>query len=429
MPLPARVPDETCAVPAGDLDHSVPSGGDRLAGTGNGWRAVDVRQGTRLGVDVGTVRIGVARSDPGGLLASPLDTVRRGPGDLAELARLTAENEAIEVVVGLAIGLAGREGKSAADGRSFASALAVQLAPVPVRLVDERFTTVLAHAALQQGGIGSRDRRKAVDKAAAALLLQGALDAERSTGEPGRAAGGGRRDSMSRDGYEHWAEGPEAPDPASYDPREGRRARRAVPEDVVPWPPDSQPPGRSPRQGSHRRSGEHPGVGDANPGYGDPGYGDPGYGDAGYADSGYPGGGYADGRYGDAGYGGAGYPEPGHSNAGHRGYDQPPYPDAGYGEAGYPGPGQAAPGQANGYGQPDGYGQGGGYPDPRHSGPGYFDAGSPGAGRAASDYPGAGSAGTEAQASTARALAARTVPAVSTPQTTTAPAASAARTL
>lgn len=192
MPLPARVPNETCAVPAGDLDHSVRSGGDRLAGTGKGWRAVDVRQGTRLGVDVGTVRIGVARSDPGGLLASPLDTVRRGPGDLAELARLTTENEAIEVVVGLAIGLAGREGKSAADGRSFASALAVQLAPVPVRLLDERFTTVLAHAALQQGGIRSRARRQAVDKAAAALLLQGALDTERSTGEPaGQLVAGG----------------------------------------------------------------------------------------------------------------------------------------------------------------------------------------------------------------------------------------------
>jgi putative holliday junction resolvase len=192
VPLPARVQDETCAVPAEVLEDRVRSGGDRVAGTGNGWRAADVRQGTRLGVDVGTVRIGVARSDPGGLLASPLHTVRRGPGDLAELARLTAENEAIEVVVGLAIGLAGQEGKSAADGRSFASALAVQVAPVPVRLVDERFTTVLAHAALQQGGARSRARRQVVDKTAAALLLQGALDAERSTGEPaGQLVAGG----------------------------------------------------------------------------------------------------------------------------------------------------------------------------------------------------------------------------------------------
>ncbi len=144
----------------------------------------DVRPGVRLGVDVGTVRIGVARCDPSGLLASPLDTVRRGADDVAELARLAFENDAVEVVVGLAVGLAGGEGKSASDGRAFASALAARLAPLPVRLVDERFTTVLAHSALQQRGLDSRARRQAVDKAAAALLLQGALDAERSTGEP-----------------------------------------------------------------------------------------------------------------------------------------------------------------------------------------------------------------------------------------------------
>ena len=143
-----------------------------------------MRAGVRLGIDVGSVRIGVARCDPGGLLASPLDTVKRGAGDLAELTRLVAENQAMEIIVGLAVGLGGAEGKAAADGRGFASALASQLAPVPVRLVDERFTTVLAHAALQQGGLDSKARRQAVDKAAAALLLQGALDAERSTGEP-----------------------------------------------------------------------------------------------------------------------------------------------------------------------------------------------------------------------------------------------------
>ena len=68
--------------------------------------------------------------------------------------------------------------------RAFAEALATRLAPLPVRLVDERFTTVIAHDALRQGGRGSRQRRTQVDKAAAALILQGALDAERSTGEP-----------------------------------------------------------------------------------------------------------------------------------------------------------------------------------------------------------------------------------------------------
>jgi putative holliday junction resolvase len=143
-----------------------------------------VRPGVRLGIDVGSVRIGVARCDPGGMLASPLSTVKRGAGDMAELTRLANENEAMEIIVGLAVGLGGAEGKAAAEGRGFASALAGTLAPVPVRLVDERFTTVLAHTALRQGGLDSRARRQTVDKAAAALLLQGALDAERSTGEP-----------------------------------------------------------------------------------------------------------------------------------------------------------------------------------------------------------------------------------------------------
>jgi len=143
-----------------------------------------VRPGVRLGIDVGSVRIGVARSDPGGMLASPLATVRRGAGDLAELTRLAAENDAMEIVVGLAVGLRGAEGKAAAEGRKFAERLAGQLSPLAVRLVDERFTTVLAHDALQRSGQGSKARRQSVDKAAAAVLLQGALDAERSTGEP-----------------------------------------------------------------------------------------------------------------------------------------------------------------------------------------------------------------------------------------------------
>lgn len=143
-----------------------------------------MRHGVRLAVDVGSVRIGVARSDPAGVLASPLATVPRGRGDLDSLAGLAAGNDAVEIIVGLPAGLSGREGPAAADARSFAAALAGRLAPRPVRLVDERFTTVLAHDALRSGGRKARDRRPVVDKAAAALLLQGALDAERSTGEP-----------------------------------------------------------------------------------------------------------------------------------------------------------------------------------------------------------------------------------------------------
>jgi len=121
-----------------------------------------VRPGIRLAIDVGTARIGVAGCDPAGLLASPLATVRRAKGDLAELARLAAEREVIEVIVGLPRGLSGRESQSAADARGFAAALADLVAPVPVRLVDERFTTVLAHDALRQGGRDSRARRPVV---------------------------------------------------------------------------------------------------------------------------------------------------------------------------------------------------------------------------------------------------------------------------
>jgi putative Holliday junction resolvase len=155
-----------------------------------------LRFGSRLAVDVGSARIGVARCDPDGLLASPLATIPRGPGDLDSLASLAADEDAIEVIVGLPTGLSGREGAAAAQARTFAEALAARLAPVPVRLVDERFTTVIANDALRRGGRGSRARRPVVDQAAAALILQGALDTERTTGKPagelvGSAAGAG----------------------------------------------------------------------------------------------------------------------------------------------------------------------------------------------------------------------------------------------
>jgi putative Holliday junction resolvase len=147
-------------------------------------------------VDVGSVRIGVASCDPGGLLASPLTMVRRGKGDLAEIARLAADRQAIEVVVGLPTSLSGTAGQAADQVRDFAKALASVIAPVPVRLVDERFTTVIAHAALREGGRDSKERRTVIDQAAAALLLQGTLDSERGAGRPPGevvgAIGGGR---------------------------------------------------------------------------------------------------------------------------------------------------------------------------------------------------------------------------------------------
>ena len=143
-----------------------------------------VRQGVRLAVDVGSVRVGVARSDPGGILASPLAVLSHGPSDLDELAGLAVSADAIEVIVGLPTSLSGRDGTAARGARSFAAELAGRVAPVPVRLVDERFTTTQAHEALRRGGRDSRARRHVVDAAAAAVLLQSALDAERTTGHP-----------------------------------------------------------------------------------------------------------------------------------------------------------------------------------------------------------------------------------------------------
>ena len=143
-----------------------------------------LRAGVRLAVDVGSARIGIASSDPGGLLASPLTTVRRRQGDIATIVRLAADRQAIEIIVGLPTSLSGRPGPAAGSARQFAEALATEAAPVPVRLVDERFTTVIAHSALREAGRDSRQRRGVVDQAAAASLLQGALDAERATGGP-----------------------------------------------------------------------------------------------------------------------------------------------------------------------------------------------------------------------------------------------------
>jgi putative Holliday junction resolvase len=135
-------------------------------------------------VDAGSVRIGVARSDPDGILASPLTVVRSGRNELDELAALAAGADAIEVIVGLPTSLSGQEGPAASVARGFAGDLARLLAPIPVRLVDERFTTAQAHEALRRGGKDSRARRDTIDAAAAAVLLQAALDTERATGHP-----------------------------------------------------------------------------------------------------------------------------------------------------------------------------------------------------------------------------------------------------
>lgn len=143
---------------------------------------MSVRHGVRLGLDPGEARIGVAKSDPSGVLATPLETVRRGKGDLRRLAALVAEEDAVEVVVGLPRSLAGGEGPAAERVRAFAERVARRINPVPVRLVDERLTTVTAETVLRERGRKGQDRRSVVDMAAAVVILQHALDTERGSG-------------------------------------------------------------------------------------------------------------------------------------------------------------------------------------------------------------------------------------------------------
>lgn len=144
----------------------------------------DFRRGVRLGVDPGDARIGVSVCDRDGLIATPVETIQRGDGDLDRLVALTEEHEPIEVVVGLPVSMNGREGPAAGKVREFAGTLAQRIAPVGVRLVDERLTTVTAEAALRQGGRKGKKRRAVVDQAAAVVILQHAVDSERGSGRP-----------------------------------------------------------------------------------------------------------------------------------------------------------------------------------------------------------------------------------------------------
>lgn len=146
----------------------------------------DPGRGRRLGVDVGSVRIGVSCSDPDGLLATPVETVRRhaSGSHLRRLADLADEFNVVEVVVGLPRTLADRTGSSARDAIAVADELAAMLAkrdrPAPVRLADERLSTVTAARALHAAGVRSKRQRSVIDQAAAVTILQSWLDQRRA---------------------------------------------------------------------------------------------------------------------------------------------------------------------------------------------------------------------------------------------------------
>lgn len=141
------------------------------------------RRGVRLGIDVGRARVGVARCDPDGLLATPVETVPRDDASIARVVALAEEHGATEILVGLPLNLRGEDTASTADARQFAAAVAAA-SDLPVRLVDERLSTVSAHAALRDSGRSQRSSRSIVDQVAAVVLLQQALDVEKSTGRP-----------------------------------------------------------------------------------------------------------------------------------------------------------------------------------------------------------------------------------------------------
>ena len=158
------------------------------------------RRGIRLGIDVGTVRIGVARCDPDGILATPLLTIPRAAEpvaehtagtadgaappaqistDLSHILRIVREQNVTEVIVGIPVTLAGTESHAAAAIRQYAVRLAAVIDPVPVLFADERMSTVVATRRLSERGVRGRRQRAVVDQAAAVEILQGWLDAQR----------------------------------------------------------------------------------------------------------------------------------------------------------------------------------------------------------------------------------------------------------
>ncbi|NTW39994.1 MAG: Holliday junction resolvase RuvX [Cellulomonadaceae bacterium] len=149
----------------------------------------DLPRGARVGVDVGTVRVGVAASDPDGIMATPVETVPRDatgaepPADVRRIVEIVHERGAVVVYVGLPRHLSGTEGSASAAVRTYCVALARAVAPVPVRLIDERMSTVSAHRSLYASGRAGRRHREVVDQAAAVVILQSAIDGERAAGE------------------------------------------------------------------------------------------------------------------------------------------------------------------------------------------------------------------------------------------------------
>jgi putative Holliday junction resolvase len=145
-----------------------------------------MRSGIRIGIDVGKVRIGLSQSDPYGILATPCETVTRdndGVTDLVRISEVTRICDAMEVIVGLPLSLSGSRTLSTDDAIDFATRFAT-FVDIPVRLIDERLSTVSAQGALRASGRRVKESRSVIDQVAAVIVLQHALDTERESGLP-----------------------------------------------------------------------------------------------------------------------------------------------------------------------------------------------------------------------------------------------------
>lgn len=144
------------------------------------------RVGRLAGIDYGTVRVGVAITDPEQRLASPLEIYQRGDRkrDAAWLAKLVAAERIVGFVVGLPVHTNGQESQKSAEARQFGEWLAGQT-KLPVRFFDERYTSVQAEALLMNAELTKKRRKERLDKLAAQILLAGYLESSRMEGEPG----------------------------------------------------------------------------------------------------------------------------------------------------------------------------------------------------------------------------------------------------
>lgn len=155
-------------------------------------------RGVRLAVDVGEARVGLAASDPDGIMANPVETLGRDksitygvggaiprvlPTDIARIAQEVQDRGAAVVYVGQPRHLSGNESQASATSEAYGNLLARLIAPVPVCYVDERFTTVSAHQALHAAGRKGKKHRSVVDQVAAVIILETALETEKRSGQ------------------------------------------------------------------------------------------------------------------------------------------------------------------------------------------------------------------------------------------------------